>query len=120
MAYFTTLMWIPVLDQGPSGKGLTTAAWAPPWGESLCGTALFCSSRFSAWDKTVSPGGPIGNKGIFLSRASDSVSVSFTQAEGPLIKEFTMALFCCCLGDFAQCFKDWQQHHLIPSGRQRQ
>ncbi len=120
MACFTTLMWIPVLDQGAIREGVNHCGVGPSMGESLCGTPLFCSSRFSAWDKTVSPGGPIGNKGIFLSRASDSVSVSFTQVEGPLIKEFTMALFCCCLGDFAQCFKDWQQHHLIPSGRQRQ
>lgn len=46
MACLTTLMWIPILDQGPSGKGLTTAAWVPPWEESLYGAALFCSSRF--------------------------------------------------------------------------
>ena len=30
----------------------------------------------------------------------------------------TIALFC-CLDDCAKIFEDWQQHHLLPSDRQR-
>ncbi len=64
-------------------------------GEGLCGRVLLCPGKLSAWDKAVSPDAPIGERGIFLNRPSPhSVSVSFIQAEGPLMKGSTIvALF---------------------------
>ena len=64
-------------------------------GESLYGRVLLCPGKLSAWDKAVSPGAPIGERGIFLNRPlPHSVSVSFAQAEGPLMRGSTVvALF---------------------------
>ena len=91
-------------------------------GESPYGRVLLCPDKLSAWDKAVSPGAPIGERGIFLNRPlPHSVSVVVRTGGRPPHER----LYCCgavlaVFDDLAQHFQEWQHHHLIPSDRQCQ